>query len=53
MDQLSFFDEAPTAEPRPARISYFDREIVFFGIRLPEVGEEAAEVIACSGAATA
>ena len=44
MDQLSFFDEAPTAEPPPARISYFDREIVFFGIRLPEVGEEAAEV---------
>ena len=40
MDQFSFFAE-PAASPQAP---FYQRDVVFFGIRLPELGAEAADV---------
>ena len=44
MDQFSFFDEPPPLAVPHAQVPYHQRQVVFFGIRLPELGAEAAEV---------
>ncbi len=44
MDQLSFFDDPLPPETVPAAVPYHDRSVVFFGIRLPELAPDAAEV---------
>lgn len=44
MDQLSFFDEPPPLAVPLAQVPYHRREVVFFGIRIPELGPEAADV---------
>lgn len=44
MDQFSFFDEAPQVAVPQAHVPYHQRQVVFFGIRLCELGPEAADV---------
>src|SRR5262245_27548701 len=42
MHQLSFLDEAPAAPS--AQLPFYKRDVVFFGIRLPELGAEAIDL---------
>lgn len=43
MEQLAFFPD-PSVTARPTEPSHYEREVVFFGIRLEELGEEVAQV---------
>lgn len=44
MEQLSLFVDLEAPADAGGRVTYYQRDVVFFGIRLPELGRQVAEV---------
>ena len=44
MEQLSFFNDPPPSAAQRAQVPFYQRDVVFFGIRLSELGPEVADV---------